>query len=175
MSDEDFRDTVREAENGEVDSQFVLADAYYTGEGMERDYAKAAEQDDFEALYCLGVCYENGHGVKKDTHKAFELYLQAAQEGVTKAMAAVSRCYRDGIGVEKNGQEADFWAGGETKTKQRNLRALQAGMEEVRNFLVGSKWFTQTLQNSVKAGKPDDMVFLAELHLEGKGVPYKSA
>ena len=32
MSDEDFRDTVREAEKGEVDSPFVLADAYYTGE-----------------------------------------------------------------------------------------------------------------------------------------------
>ena len=42
MTDEDFRDTVREAEKGEVDSQFVLADAYYTGEGVERDYAKAA-------------------------------------------------------------------------------------------------------------------------------------
>lgn len=179
MTDEDFRDTVRRAEEGEVDSQFVLADAYYTGEGVEQDYAKAAhwfakaaEQDDFEALYRLGVCHENGHGVEKDLHKAFELYLQAAQEGVTKAMAAVSQCYRDGIGVEKNKQEADFWAGCETETNQRGIRGLQESMQNACQSLITSKWFVKSLQATVKAGRPDAMSLLAILHMEGKGVPY---
>lgn len=109
----------------------MLADAYYTGEGVERDYAKAAhwfakaaEQDDFEALYRLGVCHENGHGVEKNLSRAFELYHQAAQEGVTEAMAAVNRCYRNGIGVEKNRQNADNWADYETETSQRSFRGF---------------------------------------------------
>ncbi len=178
-ADDEFRDTVRSAEKGEVDSQFMLADAYYNGEGVAQDYAKAAhwfakaaEQDDFEALYCLGVCYENGHGVEKDPHKAFELYLQAAHENEPKAMAALGRCYRNGIGVEKNEQEADYWAAYETKTNRRNFQALQQGMEDVRNYLVGSKWFAKVLQDSAKAGIPDDMTLLAKLLMEGRGVPH---
>ena len=179
IKDEDLRLAMQEAEEGVVDSQFMLALAYYTGEGVKRDYAKAAhwfakaaEQDDFEALYRLGVCYENGHGVEKDPNKAFELYLQAAQEGVTKAMAAVSRCYRDGIGVDKNGQEADFWAGCETETNQRGISGLQESMQNACQSLITSKWFVKSLQATAKAGRPDAMTLLAILHMEGKGVPY---
>lgn len=177
-SDKEFLDTVRRAEKGEVDSQFMLAHAYETGEGVEKDYAKAAhwfakaaEQDDFEALYHLGVCYENGHGVEKDPHKAFELYLRAARENEPKAMAAVSRCYRNGSGVEKNEQEADAWAVCEDKASQRNLHSIQKGMEDVRNYLVGNKWFIKSLQATTKAGSSDAMVLLAALHMEGRGVP----
>ena len=179
IKDEDLRLAMQEAEEGVVDSQFMLALAYYTGEGVKRDYAKAAhwfakaaEQDDFEALYRLGVCYENGHGVEKDPNKAFELYLQAALEGIPDAMAAVSQCYRSGIGVEKNAQEADYWAAHETKTNQYNFRNMEDGMEQIRNLLTGSEWFIKSLQATAKAGRPDAMTLLGVLHMEGRGVPH---
>lgn len=178
-TDEDMRRTVQGAEKGEVDSQFMLALAYYNGEGVERDYAKAAhwfakaaEQDDFEALYRLGVCYENGHGVEKDPHKAFELYFKAAEEQIPDAMAAVSRCYRNGIGVERNARKADYWAAHESMTNQCNFRNMEDGMEQMRALLTGSEWFIKSLQATVKAGRPDAMTLLGILHMEGRGVPH---
>lgn len=48
----------------------MLADAYYTGEGVERDYAKAAQEGVTKAMAAVSRCYRNGIGVEKNGQDA---------------------------------------------------------------------------------------------------------
>lgn len=73
----DYTVTLREltplAEQGHVEAQLFLAEMYFSGESIARDYAKsarwyhmAAEQGDALAQSLLGTMYYGGLGVRQD-------------------------------------------------------------------------------------------------------------
>ena len=60
----------KSAELGNVRAQYLVADIYLNGLGIEKDpaqaavwYRKAADAGDTDALYALGTLYRTGEGV----------------------------------------------------------------------------------------------------------------
>ncbi len=76
------------AERGDADAQFALADHYYSGVGVIKDfteaarwYRKAAEQGEARAQSALAMCYLLGKGVPKDHAEAVKWCRKAAAQG----------------------------------------------------------------------------------------------
>ena len=76
------------AEGGDPSSQFKLAMAYATGDGIVQDlteaskwYAKAVEANFPDAQYYMGEIYYHGRGVPKDFAQAGEWYSKASAQG----------------------------------------------------------------------------------------------
>ncbi|MGI4851348.1 MAG: tetratricopeptide repeat protein [Janthinobacterium lividum] len=107
---------IKKANQGDVESQFILARSYFKGEGVERNmekafewYSKAAEQGDFRAQGNLANCYSKGKGVERNMEKAFEWYSKAAEQGDARAQNILGNCYLKGEGVERNIEKAFEW------------------------------------------------------------------
>ena len=106
------------AQSGDAQAQYLLAESYYRGEGVKRDYRtalkwyrQAADNGDADAQYQLGYLHQHGPDlVKKDDRQAFEWYLKAAEQGHVSAQTKVSLMYRMGKGVEKNPALARKWS-----------------------------------------------------------------
>lgn len=80
------------AEQGDSAAQVRLANCYYNGEGVNKNYPeavkwykKAAEQGDVYAQYKFGRCYDFGEGVIKDQTEAVNWYKKAAEQGLADA------------------------------------------------------------------------------------------
>jgi TPR repeat protein len=104
------------AERGEVEAQFQLGIAYYTGMNVIQDYRaavkwyqKAAEQGLVSAQHNLGVAYSKGLGVPQDDRKAIQWYRKAAEQGDWRAQNNLGNLYSLGKGVTQNFQKAAYW------------------------------------------------------------------
>lgn len=87
-----FWAAIEEARWGEPEAQYMVANMYEKGEGVEKDlkeaagwYEKAAEQGHPYSMYKLADMYEKGEGVAKDDAKAAEWFKKAAESGAAKA------------------------------------------------------------------------------------------
>ena len=76
------------AESGVAEAQCELADMYYTGEGLEKNYKHAvkwyflaAEQENPSAQYHLGLCHKEGNGVELDIDEAEKWFSKASKNG----------------------------------------------------------------------------------------------
>jgi len=100
---EEVRSCQDDAENGVVEAQVRLADAYYDGDGVPQDFAeatrwtrKAAEQGDSSAQYNLGLAYYTGEGVPQDYAEAALWYRRAAEQGDESAQANLELMHERG-------------------------------------------------------------------------------
>ena len=97
------------AQCGDVVCQMELAQRYYDGRGVVKNYpqavkwfARAAEQGHVEAQLELANCYCEGYGIEKNAKKAFGLVAEAAKKGGPKAQFALGCCYYEGSGVSRS-------------------------------------------------------------------------
>lgn len=105
------------AEQGDPAAQNSLANCYYNGTGVARDYAeavnwyrKAAAQGYAKSQYNLGTCYRDGTGVPKNYPEALRLFRLAAEQGNAKAQYCVGLSYDKGPwGVTRDFAEAATW------------------------------------------------------------------
>ena len=90
-----YADSIEEirksAEQGDMASQFRLAQRYEAGKDVDRDinkaadwYRKAARQGHQKAQTNLGNLYRMGKGVDKDYDEAMQWYRKAADQGDSK-------------------------------------------------------------------------------------------
>ena len=87
--EQNFRELLSAAEEGDLDAAHQLAQNYCHGrDGAPKDeekafywFKKAAEGDHISAQYSLGLCYIKGVGTEKDEEKAVELFTGAAEQG----------------------------------------------------------------------------------------------
>ncbi len=105
------------AEQGDLNAQIALANAYRQGIGVSRDYkiavkwfTLAAEQGDAEAQYNLGVMHSFGLGVFPDYKPAVKWYTLSAKQGNALAQYNLGRLYFLGHGVSENMNYAHMWA-----------------------------------------------------------------
>jgi len=110
------------AEQGNVEAQNNLGNAYYAGEGVGQDYTeavkwfrKAAEQGYAEAQNALGVYY---YEKNNNYEEATKWYLKAAEQGYEWAQYNIGKSYYDGNGVEQNYEKAINWWRKVTKVAQ---------------------------------------------------------
>ncbi|KAK9925743.1 hypothetical protein M0R45_023009 [Rubus argutus] len=100
------------SELGNEHAALLIGDAYYYGQGTERDYERAAEaykharfQSNAQAMFNLGYMHEHGQGLPLDLHLAKRYYDQAleidqaAKLPVTLALTSlwIRKNYADGF------------------------------------------------------------------------------
>lgn len=109
-----------DAENGNAEAQYLLAEMYYYGQGTFIDeskavewYKRSAENGCPDAQYQLGCLYENGIEVAEDTDtadkwykKALKGYSNAAAHGNVKSLYELAGMYYVGAGVESDYKKA---------------------------------------------------------------------
>jgi TPR repeat protein len=87
-----YRVRLNDAQLGDRDAQYALANMYLNGQGVARDYTKAfywyklaAFQRHAGAQFRLAVLYSNGKGVKQDLQMAYFWFSMAHNQGVESA------------------------------------------------------------------------------------------
>jgi TPR repeat protein len=104
------------AEHGDAISQQELAQLYYQGKGVTRDYGEAfhwylqsAGQGDARAEYGLGYLYDRGEGISQDCNEALRWYRKSADAGDRRAQYAVGLMFYNGRCVTRDYAEAVPW------------------------------------------------------------------
>jgi S1-C subfamily serine protease len=112
----EFEDTLKMAEQGDIDSQCKIGDIYYRGDGQNQSFEKAAFwfkkaaiQGNGFATYKLGWMYENGEGVEKDYNQAAFWYKKSAETGWDLPQFNLALMYHFGKGVPQDYKQALTW------------------------------------------------------------------
>ncbi|KAG0276528.1 hypothetical protein BGZ95_007415 [Linnemannia exigua] len=114
---EDLRDVATKAMQGDIESQYSLAQSYnYGSNGLSQNdrlamvwHGKAADQGHAESQYCMGEYYEEGVAVPKDYTKAMEWFVKSAGQGNCDAQYFIGSMYGRGNGVPKDENKAMEW------------------------------------------------------------------
>ena len=105
-----FATFLEAAQNGNATAQLIVAQCYYSGDGVEQNadegwkwMEKAAENDIAYAQYAcaMQMISEQGNG-PKDTAKGMEWLKKAAEQGLPEAQADLASAYLEGRNVEKD-------------------------------------------------------------------------
>jgi|GEM_PF-2655617 len=90
--DDDVRESLRRAEDGDAEAQYEMGLRYRRGDGVfEDDYEsarwllQAAEQGHADAMYEVGIAYDSGIGLPMDADIADEWFRKAADAGCKRA------------------------------------------------------------------------------------------
>lgn len=90
-----------------------LAERYYSGEGVEKDYEKAiyyhrmAARHRYPDSICrLGYMNIHGEGMAVNIKNGLRLLRQSVKLGGARALCELGTCYEKGLGVPKNLQKA---------------------------------------------------------------------
>jgi TPR repeat protein len=104
------------AEAGDPAAAFALANLYYHGQGVARDYGaamgwfrKAAEKGNPGAAFALGEMNRKGEGVRRDGAEAARWLQKAADAGYSDAETELAEMYAKGDGVAKDPAQAAAW------------------------------------------------------------------
>lgn len=125
----------RAAEQGNSDGQFNLAECYYYGKGVKKDFKeafywfkKAACGGVVAAQTRLGDCYGFGYGVEQNDNSSYSWYKLASENGDARAQCCLAICYLDEVGIKRDVKKAvnllrEAFANGDEKTKEvaRNI------------------------------------------------------
>lgn len=89
-----FKVCLINAEKGDEKAMQIVASAYFTGDGVEKNneqsfkwWQKLADKGNADGQYALGLCYFDGIGVEKNTDMAAKYITLAANQGHEKAIA----------------------------------------------------------------------------------------
>ena len=123
--DQDFKQLLADAVQGDACARSVLGLMYAMGEGVaenKREAGKwfrlAADQGNAEAQFNLGRMYDKGVGVPESDVEASKWFRLAADQGNAEAQFNLGFMYANGEGVPKDYVQAYIWA---------NLAAAQGG------------------------------------------------
>ncbi|GKQ96467.1 tetratricopeptide repeat protein [Aeromonas hydrophila] len=169
---------IKAAEDGNAFAQFLLAEKYDYGQGVEQNdnkafewYCKAAEQGYAPAQCNLGWMYEHGQGVKQNDNTAAEWYLKAAEQGNADAQCNLGWMYDEGRGVAQNDSTAVHWyykaAEQDNARAQCNIGAMFAqgrGVEP--NDRTAVEWF----RKANKGGDGQGTINLGLMYMSGDGI-----
>lgn len=136
-----------QAERGNVEAQFALAQAYDRGRDIPKDkaeairwYRLAAAQGDMFAQNALGDNYWEGTGVPKDDKQAAGWWHLAATQGFAPAQHSLGKILSGGgQGVRTDKTQAYMWLtlsaaqGDEEASRQGNLLSKQLKPAEIMN------------------------------------------
>lgn len=150
---------LQSAQEGNIDSQYLLGKLYQEGKGTSPDYAKAihwyqqaAQKNHPEALFELGKAYSTGT-LPIDYQKAFQYFSKAAQQDIVNAQLLLALCYQIGHGTPQNYERATHW-----------LNIAQAnGMSVPLEITLHTKDHKTTNQNHTTWAAQD--LYLKAMHL----------
>lgn len=146
------------AELGDALAQFHLGAAYFTGQGVEKNYAqavlwfqKSANQGNAKAQAMLGVVYSEDNGVPQDYKKAAEWYGKAAEQGNDIAQLFLGNLHVNGNGVPQDYKKAAKWY---RKAAEQGNAAAQSNLAAMYyNGLGVSLDYDKSVEWYIKAAK----------------------
>ena len=104
------------AEAGQPAAQFELANIYFQGQDIPRDYVaalswyfRAAGGGNPGAAFAIGEMYAKGQGVRRDPVEAARWLQQSAQAGYSQAEVELAEMYAKGDGVARDPAQAADW------------------------------------------------------------------
>lgn len=117
--DMSLEDIKKQAEQGDVKVQMVLAAMYKNGDRVIQSnhqafiwFEKAANQGDPLAQAILGMMYYEGSGVRQNIVEARKLFQKSANQGDPEAQGLIGVFYENGIGgIRQNKVIAKTWYG----------------------------------------------------------------
>lgn len=104
------------AQSGDVDAQLKVADYYYNGNGVSKDYNKAvqyyqmaASQNSPQAQGALGDCYLKGTGVSQNIQTGLYWMQKAADNNYAPAQHCLGCYYLSGTYLQRDYSLAKKW------------------------------------------------------------------
>ena len=134
---------------------------------------KAAEQGSVESQFVLSTVYQSGRGgTPADPDESFKWALKAAQRGHPIAQHNVADAYLHGLGVDINLEQARAWfqraaEQGFAHSEWMMGRIYLEGIGVVPNRDEALKWLTKSLAQ----GHAPTMITLAEMYKGPNGIP----
>lgn len=184
MTNEKLKALTEEAEQGDIQAQFLLSSMYHIGDGVEKNIQtatmwtiKSAELGNANAQYGAGLAYEFGTGVKQDNQKAIEWYTKAAEQGNTDSQLVLGDIYREGKITKQDYQKAIKWY---TKVIKEILDSealyqlglmYQRGQGVEKNNIIAYNLFMEAIEN----GSSGNQATLALEKLEKEMTPEEIA
>ena len=175
----EFEDTLKRAEQGDVEAQNSLGYMYCNGKGVPKDYkqaaywyTKAAEQGSSNAQLYLGLGHNMGvFGLSKNSKKAVYWYTKAAEQGSSNAQNSLGYMYCNGKGVPKDYKQAAYWytkaAEQGSSNAQLYLGTLYSeGKGILQNHKKAVYWYTK----AAELGNIFSQYNLGVMHYNGLGV-----
>ncbi|EEO27765.2 hypothetical protein OFAG_00918 [Oxalobacter formigenes HOxBLS] len=170
-----------EAEKGDAQAQYYLAEIYEEGKSVKQDnekalywYRQSAEKNHALAEYKLAEAFRHGKlGLKSDRKEAFKWYLKAAENGNAAAQKTVAGYYLEGEPIPKNHAEALKWfkKAQETRKDDKELYTkigimYYSGLGTLRDTSEAAKWF----EKAAILGDSHAQSVLAVQYYSGQGV-----
>ena len=165
----------KKAKDGDKVAQFQIADIYYDGEELDKNYElavfwykKSAVQGYVKAQYNLAMMYEYGIGTKKDYRNAALWYQKSATNGNIKAQFNLGNMYENGIGLIKNYKRAFYWYEKSAKQGYEGSQFKLGYMYEKgiggrpKNFENAIYWY----EKSARQGYAYAQYFLGNIYLQ---------
>jgi len=163
------------AENGDAQSQLLLAKRYLKGEGVPVNltesfkwFQKAAEQGNAEAEYQLGVRYVQGEGTPKNYELGDDWFRKAAAQGNTDAQYDLGYAFENGLGVKQDLAEATIWyqrAGEKGHVLAQNRLGMICAFSR-KDYAEAAQWFRRAAEQGNALAENS----LGALYLQGLGV-----
>eukprot|EP00937_MAST-01D_sp_MAST-1D-sp2_P000009 g9.t1 len=173
------------AEEGFADAQFVLADCYMKGLGVEKNHAhgirlirESADQGHARAQNVLGVVYSASSsvlrdvGVEQDDKKAAELWHAAAAQGHAYAQFHLAECYVEGRGVAQDEKRAVelFAKAAEQRVPGALVRLGAIYAVGAFGVKASAEKAVLLLRQAADLGFADAQFCLGACYMDGKGV-----
>lgn len=177
-----FAEFQQAAERGDVLAQRLVAVAYLSGTGVERDavkaskwFQKAANQGDIYAEYKLGLMYRDGVGVKQDKEQALELLQKAADKNYSEAQFDLGLLYINDKDIKKDSAKALKWM---QKSAEGGFGKAQAvlgdmylrGSGVTQDYAKAAEWLQKAAFHGSGIVNPYSSWQLGEMYLQGIGI-----
>lgn len=173
----DYEEAFRYAEDaskaGWLEADFLLAQMYRDGTGVERDIVKAeellisaGERGHARAMTVLADMYMNGKYLARDQEKAFAWFMRSARSGNLKSQYQVAMMLHEGIGTKADPEEAKEWYARYASNSLNDFR--RSAMDSLRNRRGDRDVSNDLLKASSRSLNIQSMVALAGKYSDGK-------
>lgn len=163
---------------GDPVAQFLLAELYFAGDGVEKNtetaiswFLKSAEQGDLDAQRTLGFIYLKGDGAEKNETLAAQWFLRAAAAGDDVSQNALGWMLAYGEGAEQDTAAGIEWL--QKAASQGNVTAFQnlggvyfRGIGVEKNPTEAATWY----RHGAEQGDMACQLFLGWMYLYGWGI-----
>jgi TPR repeat protein len=155
--------TTQEIQNlavaGDTQSQFKLANMYYSGEKIEKDdklsfywYKQVAQKGYANAEFNVANSYYTGTGVEKNIDNAIYWYKKATEQNLVPAIYNLAYILENN---KKNHQEAFIWYKKAAELNHGTSQLILANMYQnglgvEKDNIEAKKWFEEAIKNNVE-------------------------
>lgn len=115
MRKKDLKRNVKTANVDNVETQYMYAQMYFNGDGVEVNdeegikWLNMAAQNGHDEAQChLGACYYNGDKLERDYNKAVKLFMMSKEKENPLAYICLGLAYLEGNGVEKRNRKKAY-------------------------------------------------------------------